>query len=97
MDEPICRAAVEAQTYRTDFWTQLGKERVGRIESRMEAHTSPCVKEPMGIQCMMQGAQASAQDELEGWDGEGLGGVSGGRGHRDTCVCFMLMWQKPAQ
>ena len=28
-DEPICRAAVEMQTQRTDFWTQCGKERVG--------------------------------------------------------------------
>ena len=31
-DEPICRAAIEMQTYRTDLWTQQEKERVGRIE-----------------------------------------------------------------
>ena len=32
-DEPVCRAGREMQTYRMDFWTQNGKERVGQIES----------------------------------------------------------------
>ena len=31
-DEPICGAEIEMQTYRTDLWTQLGKERVGQTE-----------------------------------------------------------------
>ena len=31
-DEPICRAAMEMQTQRTDFWTQYMKEMVGQIE-----------------------------------------------------------------
>ena len=31
-DEPICRAAMEMQTQRTDFWTQCMKEMVGQIE-----------------------------------------------------------------
>ena len=32
-DEPICRAAIETHTYRTDLWTrQGGEERVGQIE-----------------------------------------------------------------
>ena len=28
-DEPIYMAAVEMQTQRTDFWTQLGRKKVG--------------------------------------------------------------------
>ena len=28
-DEPICRAAMEMHTYRTDLWTQQAKESVG--------------------------------------------------------------------
>ena len=28
-DEPICRAAMETQTQKTDLGTQLGKKRVG--------------------------------------------------------------------
>ena len=28
-DEPICRAAMETQTQRTDLWTQWGKKREG--------------------------------------------------------------------
>ena len=31
-DEPVFRAGREMQTYRMDFWTQNGKERVGQIE-----------------------------------------------------------------
>ena len=31
-DEPICRAAMETQTERTDLWTQRGKERMGLID-----------------------------------------------------------------
>ena len=31
-DEPICRAAMETQTYKTDLWTQWGKERVGSTD-----------------------------------------------------------------
>ena len=31
-DKTIFRAAMEMQTYRTDLWTQRGKERVGQIE-----------------------------------------------------------------
>ena len=31
-DEPICRAAMETQTWREDLWTQWGKGRVGQIE-----------------------------------------------------------------
>ena len=27
IDEPVCRAAMETQTQRTDFWTQGAKER----------------------------------------------------------------------
>ena len=38
-DEPICRAAVETQTQRTDFRTQCGEERVGRTEREAWKHT----------------------------------------------------------
>lgn len=31
-DEPTCRAGVEMQAWRTDLWTQQGKERVGQME-----------------------------------------------------------------
>ena len=31
-DEPICRAVIETQTWRTNLWKQQGKERVGLIE-----------------------------------------------------------------
>ena len=41
-DEPICRAAIETQTQRTD--TVGGKEMLGRTE-RMETYTSPYVKQ----------------------------------------------------
>lgn len=32
VDEPVPRAAVETQTWRIDWPTQVGKERVGRTE-----------------------------------------------------------------
>ena len=28
-DDPICKAAMQMQTYRTDLWTQWERERVG--------------------------------------------------------------------
>ena len=31
-DEPICRAGIETQTWRTDEWTRQGKEQVGLTE-----------------------------------------------------------------
>ena len=31
-DEPVCRAAMETQTQRTDVWTQRGQESMGRME-----------------------------------------------------------------
>ena len=31
-EEPICKAAIEMQTWRTDLWTQWPKERVEHIE-----------------------------------------------------------------
>ena len=44
-DEPVCRAAVETQTQRTDLRTQWGKERAGQTESSMETYTLPHVKQ----------------------------------------------------
>ena len=37
-DGPICRAAGETQTERTDLWTQWGKERVGWIDRTVQKH-----------------------------------------------------------
>ena len=65
-DEPICRAAIETKTYRTDLWTQHRKERVGRIEravkhileTEMATHSSvlawriPEMGEPGGLPSM---------------------------------------------
>ena len=42
-DGPICRAAAETQTERTDAWTQRGEEGVGQIESSIETYTRPYV------------------------------------------------------
>ena len=44
-NEPVCRAAVETQTQRTDLWTQRGKERVARIERVAWKHKQPYVKQ----------------------------------------------------
>ena len=38
-DEPLCMAGIEMQMYRMNFWTQQGKERVGRIEKVASKHT----------------------------------------------------------
>ena len=38
-DEPICRAAMEMRTYRTDLWTQW-KERVGGSERLALKHVN---------------------------------------------------------
>ena len=45
-DEPICRAAMEMQTQRTDLWTWEGQEGKGGMngESNTETHTLPYVK-----------------------------------------------------
>ena len=32
IDELICKARIEIQTYTTDLWTQQGQERMGQIE-----------------------------------------------------------------
>ena len=42
-DEPICRKGMETQTSGTDLWTQMGKERVGRMgKSNMETSITVC-------------------------------------------------------
>ena len=42
--EPVCRAAVEAQTRRTDSRARWGRERAGRMERVAWKHTSPRVE-----------------------------------------------------
>ena len=42
-NEPICRAAMETQTKRTDLWTWLGSGEGGRFEDRnMETYITIC-------------------------------------------------------
>ena len=63
INEPICRAAMETQTQRTDLWTWGSvEEGEGGMygESKMETYTLPYVKQPMGICCVTQGIQTSA-------------------------------------
>ena len=42
-DEPICTAAVEMQMQRTDWGTQLGKEKVGQMERVAWKHIHYCM------------------------------------------------------
>ena len=35
----------ETQTWRTDLWTQCGKEKVGQTERSIAIYTPPCVKQ----------------------------------------------------
>ena len=67
-------AALETQMERT---CRHSLKRRGWDERRsgMETHALPCVKQtPVGICCMVQGAQPLLCDNLEGWDREGGGG-----------------------
>ena len=84
--EPVCRAAVEAQTRRTDCRARWGREWAGQMERAMWKHTLPHVcgniHKPVGICCVTQGAQPSAL-----WQPRGVG--AGGReaqGGGDICI-----------
>ena len=62
-DEPICSAAMEMQTQRTDLWTWgQGKEGEGGTngESNMETYTLQSVKQSAGIHYMTQETQTMA-------------------------------------
>ena len=86
-DEPICRAAMETQTQRTDLWPQWGKERAGQTERSMETDPGPHVKEAArGDSLSDTGSAPSAlcQPRGVGWGGRWEQG-SGGRGHMHTC------------
>ena len=38
-DEPIWREGLEIQLYKTDLWTQQGKEKVGHMEKTASTYT----------------------------------------------------------
>ena len=88
---------METQTQRTDWWTQRGKERVGRIERTAWKHTHDRMqnRQQVEICCMMQGAQTRCS--VTTW----LGG--GGREDKREGIYVYLwlihvdVWQKPTQ
>ena len=59
-DEPIWRAGIEMQTQRTDLQTQWGGRGWYKLRDQTETYTLTYVKQPVGICCMIQGAQAGA-------------------------------------
>ena len=62
-DKPICTAAVETQTLRTDLWhSWQGGSRGWHVWRALACKVKlPYVKQPMGICCMTQGIQSRAQ------------------------------------
>ena len=79
--KPICRAAMETQIWRTDLWTQWGRESGTNGESGRETCTLPYVNRQSGRTCCItQGAQTAAlrrQPRGIGWGGR-CGDVQGG-------------------
>ena len=71
---PVCRAAMEMQTQRTDLWAESGKERVGQVSS-LETYTLPCVKLDSQWEFALRCRELKLVlcDHLEGWDGVGGG------------------------
>ena len=57
-DEPICRAAIETQTWRTDLRTQCGKEKVGQIERSTGIYTPPHLVKAMVFPVVMYGCES---------------------------------------
>ena len=78
-DEPVCGAAIEMQTQ--NRLVDTVREGEGGTNRAVLKHTRYCMsnREPVGICCMMQGAQT-----LEGWE-EGGGGREGQEGG-DVCM-----------
>ena len=70
----------------------VGRERMGWMQSTVEAHILPYAKQPVGIWCMAQGAQTGAlwQPSGEGW-GDRWERSSRGRGHVYTYGWYLLM------
>ena len=69
-------------TLRTDLCTRLGKERVGRIESGIEAYALPCVKQVArgNLLCNTGGSNPVLCDNRQGRDvvGDGMEIQEGG-------------------
>ena len=91
-DEPLCRAAVEAQTLRTGPCTQEGREREGGGQRLTGKHTSPRVKQIDSENVLCDsGAQSGHSNHLEGSGRERGGRAAQGRGDMgkpmaDSCL-----------
>ena len=95
-DEPICWAAMEMQTWRTDLWTQWGRERVGQIEQHWNIFMTICKIDSQGefaVWCKELKPDALWQPRGVRWGGRWEGGL-GGRGHIYAYGWFMLMYGK---
>ena len=94
-DEPICKAAVEMQTLRTDMWTQWGKKRVGQIKN---VHYHMIRQITNGN--LLYNAVSSSQvlcENLEGWDGVGDGREVQEAGGMCIWLIHVDVWQIPTQ
>ena len=75
------------QPWRTDSWTQCGKER-GRVDRGAWKHIRYQLRnrQPVGICCGRSELNPVLWDGLEGWDGEGDGrGLQEGGPEAYTC------------
>ena len=74
-DEPVCRAEIEIQTQSPDLWTQQGRDRLGRAESRRDVYTPLYVEQthPERCRCTAQAPSRELPDDL------GDGGCREGR------------------
>ena len=81
-----------------DLQTQQGKERMEQIESSTEIYISPCIKQ-MASRKLLSKTELSLVhcDDLEGWDGVGWKGNSGGRGYKYAHGRFPLLYGRNQQ
>ena len=77
-DEPVCRAEIEIQTQSPDLWTQQGRDRLGRAESRRDVYTPLSVEQTHPERCRRTAQAPSRElpDDLGGGGGAGERGRS---------------------
>ena len=97
-DEPMCRAWVETQMYRMDFWTWRGKENGTNWDSSIDIYMLPCAanRQLAGSCYRVQEAQLSALWRPRGWDG-GWEGDSREETHAYTWLIHAVVQQKLTQ
>ena len=67
-------------------------------ESNMEMHMIMCkIRSQWEFAVSRRELNQGLCDNLEGWDGEGGGGNTGGRGHVDAYRWFMLIFGRKQQ